>query len=157
MISTGSIFYLFKDAYHFSNTVISAGGIIGRVLTAVLLKYANITGCVIILSFFVIIGFTLSTGISLKDLALFIRRKILALLLTMKQDFNEAVVYVNERISKVREQRKTARIEKAKKLEELRALPEEIEVEDEFKDEEVIYSQRTEYRRIYCSHTNECY
>ncbi len=137
MISTGSIFYLFKDAYHFSNTVISAGGIIGRVLTAFLLKYANITGCVIILSFFVIIGFTLSTGISLKDLALFVRRKSLALLLTMKQDFNEAVVYVNDKVSKMREQRKTARMEKAKMLEELRALPEEIEVEDEFRDEPI--------------------
>ena len=131
MISTGSIFYLFKDAYHFSDTVIQAGGIIGRVLTAVLLKYANITGCVIILSFFVIIGFTLSTGISLKDLALFVRRKTLALLLTVKQDFNEAVVYVNERTARFMEERKAARIEKAKKLEELRALPEETGIEDE--------------------------
>lgn len=124
MISTGSIFYLFRDAYHFSDTMISAGGVVGHGLTAFLLKYANITGCVIILSFFVVIGFTLATGISLKDLALVLRRKSTALAMTVRQDMEEAAAYISERISNFREQRKAARMERARKVEALQALPE---------------------------------
>ncbi|MCP4721852.1 MAG: DNA translocase FtsK, partial [Desulfobacteraceae bacterium] len=75
MITTGGILFLFKDTYGFSQTTISAGGVIGRVLTSFLLKYTNITGCITILVFFIIIGFTLTTGISLVTLALFIQQK----------------------------------------------------------------------------------
>lgn len=62
-------------------------------MTSVLLKYANLTGCVIILSFFVIIGFTLTTGISLKDLSLFLWGKFLGLCRTIAEDLKEGGLY----------------------------------------------------------------
>ena len=46
MISTGSILFLFKESYGFSNTLISAGGVVGNVLASFLLKYTNIIGCI---------------------------------------------------------------------------------------------------------------
>jgi S-DNA-T family DNA segregation ATPase FtsK/SpoIIIE len=114
MISTGSIFFLFKDAYAFSNTMIPAGGVIGRVLTSFLLKYANITGCVIILIFFLVIGFTLATGISLVSLFAFVRQKILSLVATMQKDFMEFIDYLKEKINRFQEKRRQVKIHEIK-------------------------------------------
>ncbi|MCG8616163.1 MAG: DNA translocase FtsK 4TM domain-containing protein [Desulfobacterales bacterium] len=125
MISTGSILYLFRDAYGFSDTTIAAGGVIGEALTAVLLRYANVTGCVIILSFFVIIGFVLSTGISLKDLAVFIRTRSVMLANTVKEDMAEAAEYISAKVGRFREQRIEARLERARKMEEMQGVPED--------------------------------
>ncbi|HCY86769.1 MAG TPA: cell division protein FtsK [Desulfobacteraceae bacterium] len=130
MISTGSILYLFKDAYGFSDTTIAAGGVIGEALTAILLRYANVTGCVIILSFFVIIGFVLSTGISLKDLAVFIRARSVALANTVKADMAEAADYLSDKISRFREERVAAKLDRARKMEEMQALPDEPAFEE---------------------------
>ncbi|MCG8683864.1 MAG: DNA translocase FtsK 4TM domain-containing protein, partial [Desulfobacterales bacterium] len=132
MISTGSIFYLFKDGYHFSNTIMPAGGVIGKWLTGFLLKYANITGCVIILIFFVMIGFTLVTGLSLKDLARFAWDRIVNLGQTIRNDLSEAFDYTRNRIYQFREDRKAARLERAQKLEEMAAIPQETETDADF-------------------------
>ena len=56
MISTGGILYLFKNEYTLLGSPIPSGGVIGRTLTAFLLKYANITGGIIILVFFFLVG-----------------------------------------------------------------------------------------------------
>ncbi len=125
MISTGSIFYLFRDAYHFSNTVMPAGGVIGTAFTGFLLKYANITGCVIVLSFLVVVGFILATGISVKDLGLVIWERAAGLAKTVSRDLAEGADYIRGRIARTREARKLARIEKARALEKMpEVLPE---------------------------------
>jgi S-DNA-T family DNA segregation ATPase FtsK/SpoIIIE len=121
-VSTGSIFFLFKEAYHFQDTIIAAGGITGSFLTSALLRYANLTGCVIILSFFVIIGFTLTTGISLKDLALFLRAKGLGLCRTMAEDFKEGMTYIKTLVADARERQKTRQIKRAQRRDEIQAL-----------------------------------
>jgi len=119
MISTGSIFFLFRDAYHFSNTVMPAGGVIGSAFTGFLLKYANITGCVIVLSFLVVIGFILATGISVKDLGRIFWGKAVGLARTIGRDLGEGANYMKTRISSFREARNAARIDKARALEEM--------------------------------------
>jgi len=119
MISTGSIFFLFRDAYYFSNTVMPAGGVIGSAFTGFLLKYANITGCVIVLSFLVVIGFILATGISVKDLGRIFWGKAVGLARTIGRDLGEGANYMKTRISSFREARNAARIDKARALEEM--------------------------------------
>ena len=114
MISTGGILFLFKDDYGFSQTTISAGGVIGRVLTSFLLKYTNITGCITILVFFIIIGFTLTTGISLVTLALFIQQKASSLMTTVINDFREFTDYVKSQLIRFQESRKQIKLDKVK-------------------------------------------
>jgi S-DNA-T family DNA segregation ATPase FtsK/SpoIIIE len=105
MICTGGIFFLFKDAYPILGTLVSSGGVVGIGITSFLLKYANITGCIIILMFFMIIGFILATGISVVTLALFVRQKIIGLAVTMRQDFQEFIDFLREKCSHYREKR----------------------------------------------------
>ncbi|MBU3951247.1 MAG: DNA translocase FtsK 4TM domain-containing protein [Proteobacteria bacterium] len=116
MISTGSILFLFKDAYGFSHTIISAGGVIGRELSAFLLKYTNIIGCITILIFFMVIGFTLATGISLVALALFVYQKTLLLMGTVQEDFREFTDYIKIRINRFKEDRNQAKLNRANTL-----------------------------------------
>ncbi len=106
MISTGSILFLFKDAYGFSNTLISAGGVIGHGLVSFLLKYTNIIGCITILVFFMIIGFTLATGISLVALALFVQQKTVSLMTILRDDFKEFGDYIKLKLGQFHENRK---------------------------------------------------
>lgn len=65
IISTGSLLSVFKHDYVFLGNRFSAGGLIGIPLKAFLLKYSNITGCLIILTVAWLIGFILTTGFSL--------------------------------------------------------------------------------------------
>lgn len=75
MICTGALLFLGRTEYTALGTRISSGGVIGIGAAAFLLKYANITGCVIILIFFILIGFILTTGISLVALVAFFNKK----------------------------------------------------------------------------------
>ncbi|WDP89248.1 MAG: DNA translocase FtsK 4TM domain-containing protein [Desulfobacter sp.] len=122
MVSTGSIFYLFRDAYRFSNTLMPAGGVVGTAVTGFLLKYANITGCIIVLAFVVVVGFVLATGISVKAVVLLLRDKAAALMRTMQKDMAEALAYMKTQGVKMREARKSARIERAERAEQAREL-----------------------------------
>ncbi len=123
MISTGSVFFLFKDTYQFSDTVISAGGVVGNGLADALLKYANTMGCAVVLSFFVLVGFMLVTGISLRNLGLFIWTRLVRLGRTMKQDMAEGAQYIRDKMVQYRQARQAARLERAEKLKELTLLP----------------------------------
>jgi len=100
MICTGGMLFLFKDNYPVLGTSISSGGVVGIAFTSFLLKYANITGCIIILTFFLIIGFILATGISVISLGLFLRQKIMELLKVMREDFQEFINFFKEKHSK---------------------------------------------------------
>ena len=113
MISTGSMLFLFKESYGFSNTLISAGGVVGQVLSSFLLKYTNIIGCITILLFFIILGFILATGISMVALALFVYRKIIFLMTTMKNDFREFSDYIRLKVGEFLENRKQSRFDRA--------------------------------------------
>lgn len=97
MISTGGMFFLFKDTYAVLGTHVSSGGVMGIAVTSFLLKYANIAGCIIILVFFLMIGFILATGISVLSLGLFVHCRTMALLNTVRQDFQDGIDFVNQR------------------------------------------------------------
>ncbi len=119
MVCTGAMFFLFKDAYSFSGTMVPAGGVLGTHLTSFLLKYANIAGCIIILVFFLVIGFVLTTGISVVALAGLVREQITRLADTIRQDFQELKAYAAQSIEHWKDKRQQARQEKQQAL----ALP----------------------------------
>ncbi len=105
MIGTGGMLFLFKDTYPMLGTTISSGGIISITFTSFLLKYANITGCIILLVFFLLIGFILATGVSVLSVGQFIRTKTAEIINIMKNDFSEGLDFINEKYSIWQEQR----------------------------------------------------
>jgi len=109
MISSGGISFLFKDEYELLGTNVSSGGVIGIAITSFLLKYANITGCIIILLFFMIVGFILSTGVSVIASVLFIKKKTLDLSNVMKEDFQEFTDFSHKKLTQWKLQREEAR------------------------------------------------
>ena len=121
MISTGGIFFLFKDDYPVFGTIVSSGGLIGIYVTSFLLKYANITGCIIILMLFWVIGFILATGVSIISLALFLHRKTAQLFKTMREDFQQFIDFVKEKYQKRQEKKEQAK----KQIDITPVLPEE--------------------------------
>jgi DNA segregation ATPase FtsK/SpoIIIE, S-DNA-T family len=80
MICTGAGFFLFKDAYAFSGTLVPAGGWIGTRVAGFLLTYVNSLGCMIVLVFFAVIGFVFTTGISMVTLGrvVYVKTRVLA-------------------------------------------------------------------------------
>ncbi|MCF8113474.1 MAG: DNA translocase FtsK 4TM domain-containing protein [Desulfotignum sp.] len=96
MICTGAGFFLFKDAYAFSNTLIPAGGMLGSAVTAFLLTYANIAGCIVVLVFFAVIGFILATGISMVTLGVFVHQKVMGLAATITRDVKQFFDYLKD-------------------------------------------------------------
>ncbi|RLC01995.1 MAG: DNA translocase FtsK [Deltaproteobacteria bacterium] len=111
MICTGGMLFLFKDNYPVLGTTISSGGVIGIAVTSFLLKYANITGCIIILTFFLIIGFILATGISVISFGLFVRQKTIELLKIMREDFQEFIDFFKAKYRNWQEKREQAKKE----------------------------------------------
>ncbi|MCP3872934.1 MAG: DNA translocase FtsK [Desulfobacteraceae bacterium] len=105
MITTGGMFFLFKDDYAVFSTRISSGGVIGICFTSFLLKYANITGCVIILAFFMVVGFILATGVSIISLSVFFQQKTIELMKIMREDFQEFIDFIQQKYSKWQEKR----------------------------------------------------
>ena len=111
MICTGGLLFLFKDDYPLWGTTISSGGIIGNTFTSFLLKYANITGCIIVLLFFLITGFILATGISVISLGLFLRQKTIEFLTIMRDAFQEFINFFKEKYKNWKKKREQAKKE----------------------------------------------
>ncbi len=109
MVCTGAGFFLFKDAYAFSKTLVPAGGFLGTAVTTFLLTYANIAGCIIILVFFSIIGFILTTGISMVTLVLFVKKKILDLKTAITTECKEGMDYLVQLAQHWKTRRQAAR------------------------------------------------
>ncbi len=109
MVTTGGMFFLFKDTYSVFGSSVSSGGLIGIAVTSFLLKYANIAGCIIILTFFMIIGFILATGVSIISLSDFVRQKVFELINIMKEDFQEFTQFVKDQYAKWQEKREEAK------------------------------------------------
>lgn len=63
-VSLGSFLSFFQETYFLFGNDFTAGGMIGLPIKSFLLHYANWTGGMVILSFLLVIGFILSTGIS---------------------------------------------------------------------------------------------
>ncbi|MBC2717095.1 MAG: DNA translocase FtsK [Desulfobacteraceae bacterium] len=63
-VSFGSLLSFFQETYVLFGNDYTAGGMLGLPIKSFLLKYSNWTGGMVILSFFLLIGFILSTGIS---------------------------------------------------------------------------------------------
>ncbi len=105
MICTGGILFLFKNNYPVLDTTISSGGVIGIALASFLLKYANITGCIIVLLFFMIVGFIFDTGISVISMGVFLKKKIIELLKIMRDDFQELIYFFKEKYKKRKEKK----------------------------------------------------
>lgn len=116
MIGTGGIFFLFQDSYPMLGTDVSAGGVIGTFFTSLLLKYANIPGCIILLIFIMVIGFILATGVSVVTLGRLIKEQCLKLFLVVKSDFQEGVLFVRNRFEQWQEVREERRRQKEEAL-----------------------------------------
>lgn len=109
MICTGGLLFLIRTEYVALGTRISSGGVIGISITAFLLKYANIAGCVIILVFFMLVGFILTTGISLITLVVFFNRKTGEVGKEIQEGFEELMDFVKGKYNhwvKAREEQK---------------------------------------------------
>ncbi len=103
MVCTGALLFLHKEAYPFLGTLVSAGGVVGSHLASFLLKYANMAGCIIILLFFLVVGFILTTGISMAALAELIRDALWHLGITIRDDLKEGLDVIGRSFSKARE------------------------------------------------------
>ncbi|WP_020588366.1 DNA translocase FtsK [Desulfobacter curvatus] len=123
MMTTGSVFFLFKETYALSDTTISAGGKVGGWLAGVLIKYANITGCVIFLCFFVLLGVMLITGISLKSVLHVGWNWLVRFFRTIARDMAEGAGYLRQALENKRQERKAAWLARAEKLKALTVLP----------------------------------
>ena len=111
MVCTGGILFLFKDDYPVLGTSISSGGIIGISFTSFLLKYANTTGCIIVLLFFFSTGFIFATGISIISLGKFLRKKTIELFKHITDDFNNFIDFFNKKVNEWKEKREEAKKE----------------------------------------------
>ena len=109
MISTGCLFYLFKDAYQVFGSSFSAGGVISAFLTSLLLRYANIAGAIIIMVFFFVIGFILATGISTITIYAGIRQVFQKTAVTVRQDMAEFKKILGEQIEAAKQRRAAAK------------------------------------------------
>lgn len=118
MICTGSLFAVKQETVHFFDTRISSGGITGVFLSAFLIKYANIAGCIIILIFFLLLSFILVTGVSLLSVSIFFKEKIVSVSKTMSEDFAEFIDYIRSYIRRVKQKR-----EEGKKQIDIDSLP----------------------------------
>ncbi|MFH2093071.1 MAG: DNA translocase FtsK 4TM domain-containing protein [Pseudomonadota bacterium] len=134
IISTGAMFYLFNDDYQILNTTISSGGIIGNAVTVFLYKYTNLAGAVIILVFFLIIGFVLATGVSVFSLGLFIQNKFIEFARIMAADARALVAFLNQQIQTLIEKRQVAR--QLKEQEKQRLLKQEALIKIPLKSNE---------------------
>jgi len=123
MITTGSVFFLFNETYAFSDTTISAGGKVGTWLAAFLLKYANLTGCVILLCFLVLLGVVLITGISLKSVLKLAWEWMLRFSRTIGQDMAEGVGHLKQTLENKKQERRAAGLARAEKLKALTVIP----------------------------------
>ncbi|WP_321491327.1 DNA translocase FtsK [uncultured Desulfobacter sp.] len=134
MVTTGSIFSLFRQTYAFSDTSISAGGNLGGRLAVVLLKYANITGCATFLFFFVLVGVMLVTGISLKDMLDFLWARLVRLGKITQQDMAKAARSLTQAMENKKQEKKAARIARAEKFKALTVLPRSEEKSEDKND-----------------------
>ncbi|MDM8536166.1 DNA translocase FtsK 4TM domain-containing protein [Desulfobacterales bacterium HSG17] len=138
MICTGGMFSIFKDNYNLLNTTISSGGIVGIFVSSFLLKYANITGCIIILTFFLIMGFILTTGISIITLGLFIKLKTMDLLKTMALDFQEFIDFLKEKYGKFQQKREERQKREEEQKKQIDITPEASKTDEIMSDLKII-------------------
>lgn len=65
IVATGSLLAFYRESYPIFGQLYPAAGLIGLPLKSFLLKYSNWTGGLVILILFLLIGFIMSTGVSL--------------------------------------------------------------------------------------------
>ena len=111
MISTGSFLFLFQDYYSINGSPVSSGGFIGHHLVGFLVRYVNVVGAVIVLCFFLLAGFVLTTGISLVTLISWLRKNLARLGGTIADDLSSFIRYVDTRMDAWKEARKNKPIE----------------------------------------------
>ena len=74
-------------------------------MTSFLLKYANVVGCIIILTFFMVIGFILATGISIVALGILIKQKMTAFIVVLKEDCQVSIDFLKTKYNQWQEKR----------------------------------------------------
>ena len=120
ILATGGFFSLYREQYAILGTTFSSGGVVSIAFADFLFKFTNTAGTIIILLFFLVVGFTLTTGVSFFTLLLFFKDRFLKFFQILKNDFNEASLLVQEYFEKRRE-RQEERIEA--KEEAIKTLP----------------------------------
>ncbi len=115
IISTGGFFSIYGEQYTLFGTTFSSGGVVSIAFADFLFRFTNTAGTIIILLFFLIVGFILTTGISIFTLLLFFKNKVLKFFYVVKNDLSEALrlfksYYVNwceKKEARKEEKRKT--------------------------------------------------
>ncbi len=106
VISTGSMLTLFQESYSFWGRAYSSGGFLGIPFASFLLEYANLTGCVIILLVLFVIGFVLTTGISMVTVFLVVKGQFIRLGRFVVKQVTTLAGRGKQRIDNWKEQRK---------------------------------------------------
>jgi S-DNA-T family DNA segregation ATPase FtsK/SpoIIIE len=101
-VATGSLLAVYSTAYEIFGASYSAGGMLGHPLRSLLLAYSNATGATAILAVCLVIGFILTTGLSLVGILKNIYRFFLFFLGRLKY----ALVRIGEQWGRVRERRR---------------------------------------------------
>jgi S-DNA-T family DNA segregation ATPase FtsK/SpoIIIE len=91
IVATGGFFSLYREQYEILGTTFSSGGVVSIAFADFLFKFTNTAGTIIILLFFLIAGFILTTGVSFFTLLLIIKDKVIGFFSIVKNDFNEAL------------------------------------------------------------------
>ena len=101
-VAMGSFLSFFNDAYVLFGNEFTAGGMIGLPVKSFLRTYANWTGGVVILSFLIIIGFILATGISVAAVIRNAGRLGLAVFMYVKKFFRSVAEKMKNGIIRLR-------------------------------------------------------
>lgn len=112
MICTGAGFFLFRDVYAFSGTLVPAGGWVGSTVAGFLLTYANSFGCMIILVFFAVIGFVFATGISMVTLGRMVSQKTSVLAGVIIRELKKFFCYLEQGVEQLKSRWEAYRIER---------------------------------------------
>ncbi len=79
IVSTGSALSLFQESYSLWGQAYSSGGAVGIPFAALLVRYTNLVGCIMVLVLLFSLGFVLTTGISMATVFAFFKQQIVRL------------------------------------------------------------------------------
>ncbi len=116
IVSTGGFFSIYGDQYDLFGTTFSSGGVISIAFADFLFRFTNRAGTIIILLFFLIVGFILTTGISFFTLLLVFKEKLVRTFFIVKGDMSEVLGMVRGHYKSWKEKRAEKQEEKRKIL-----------------------------------------
>ncbi len=152
IVATGGFFSLYEEQYVVFGTTYSSGGVVSIAFADFLFRFTNTAGTIIILLFFLIVGFILTTGISFFTLMLFCKDKTIKFFNILINDLSEAVNLFREYLINFREKREERRVEKREVLDQMISFENQEEKTTEiipynYENEEYIAEPEIEFEK----------